>query len=284
MSLVMNPKKAVSGGLRGITQIVATLSEYEHSRASENAAIPGLSTVFLFTDVVIEAAGKAVELKDSKLTDYLKEGDEPQSKWMKTLTLWIDFAIKHEFFTEDDEAAIDTLFDYFLEKRIRYTKMVITQASGGYSPGLAFVPVALLGEDDSAEELILGRGALDPNAKGKQATARTTIKSDEVSVEVMAAVVSHLDEEPDGLDKDQFNTVVMKQGDAASRMPIVQAGGFGKVLDACVASGYIDFNGEVYVTGSVTVGTVAPEVGDDEPEEAPPKTKRGRKAKDQDAI
>ena len=260
-----NPKTLTTGGIRGITQFVARVDEYNGDQPNEKFG--GTQSLFLFTDVHIEKAGKSTTLDNNKLTDYLNESDESNSKWAKTCKLWIEFGIEAGFFENDDDPKISEnegrgLFEPFIvatseegdNKLIRWEKRVIIQGNSKISPGLAIVPVAFVEEKDIMEPEFGVQAA----SQESLATMQKTLKK-EISAEAIALVVEAVDGETDGIDKNQVKALVMTT--SANRTIVIRVGGIEPVLAAAVELGQLAFVDGLYTTGS------GEPVATDDPEE-----------------
>lgn len=251
---IANPKKAVGGGLRGITQFIGQLTEYKEDQPNERFG--GTQSHFLYTEAIVERAGKPVELKDGRLTDYVKESDEPNSTWMKKCAAFIDFALKNELLTQDEVDNIETgedLMKPFMGKRIRYEKVVLVPGNEKISPGLSFVPKALVGESEEPMEPVYGQAAASTGSVSAAAKESAKVEVAPEAIELVASKVT----DPDGLTKDQVKTMVMNS--AANRALIIsKGGGLDRVLTAAVSNGVLAFNGEVYFPAE----TVNPDTGE----------------------
>ncbi|KKN71197.1 hypothetical protein LCGC14_0423600 [marine sediment metagenome] len=250
---VTNPKGLTTGGIRGIQQIVARLAEYNGDQP--NAKFGGTQSLFLYTDVHIEKAGKVTTLDNNRLTDYLNESDEANSKWAKTCAIWISFGVEAGFFENDDDPKIMEddgrgLFEPFIvatsedgdNKMIRFEKRVIIEGNSKISPGLAFVPVAFVEEGDIQESVY----GVQATSQESLATVQRNLKK-EISEEALVLVTEALANETDGLDKSQVKALVMTT--SANRTIIIRVGGIEPVLDEAVAQGRITFADGIYASG-----------------------------------
>ena len=250
---VTNPKGLTTGGIRGINQIVARLTEYNGDQP--NAKFGGTQSLFLYTDVHIERAGKNTTLDNNRLTDYLNESDEANSKWAKTCAIWIAFGVEAGFFENDDDPKIMAddgrgLFEPFIvatsedgdNKMIRFEKRVIIEGNSKISPGLAFVPVAFV-EEGAIQESVYG---VQATSQESLATVQRNLKK-EISEEALVLVTEALANETDGLDKSQVKALVMTT--SANRTIVIRVGGIEPVLDEAVAQGRITFVDGVYASG-----------------------------------
>jgi hypothetical protein len=253
---VTNPKGLTTGGIRGINQIVARLAEYNGDQP--NAKFGGTQSLFLFTDVHIEKAGKVTTLDNNRLTDYLNESDEANSKWAKTCKIWIDFGVEAGFFKDDDDSKIMEddgrgLFEPFIvatnedgdNKLIRWEKRVIIEGNSKISPGLAFVPVAFV-EEGHIQEAVYG---VQATSQESLATVQKNLRK-EISEEALALVTDALANETEGLDKSQVKALVMTT--SANRTIVIRVGGIEPVLDEAVAQGMLAFADGVYTSGNGT--------------------------------
>lgn len=264
---VTNPKGLTTGGIRGINQIVGRLAEYNGDQP--NAKFGGTQSLFLFTDVHIEKAGKVTTLDNNRLTDYLNESDEANSKWAKTCKIWIDFGVEAGFFENDDDPKIMAddgrgLFEPFIvatnedgdNKLIRFEKRVIIEGNSKISPGLAFVPLAFVEEGD-IQEAVYG---VQATSQESLATVQKNLRK-EISEEALTLVSDALANETEGLDKAQVKALVMTT--SANRTIIIRVGGIEPVLDEAVVQGRLAFADGVYTSGSgVPIETEQP--NDDE--------------------
>lgn len=262
---IFQPSKAVAGGIKGITQIVSNLEGYA---GDQDSKYEGTQSLFIFVDVEVERAGKVVAVKDSKLTEYVKEGDEPNSKWIKLCNAWIAFAVDQGWLEDKNDKRIEEgeegFFKLFYNRRIRYSKVVLVEGNTekGFSPGMGWVPIKLMGDDEKAEDVVYGLQATASSiSKQREADA---IKK-EMSQEALDIVTNALEGEEDGLDKNQLKTVAMAS--TGSRATIIKVGGLDSVLDAAASMGLVIFNGDVYVLGSEPVDAADNEEAD-EPEVA----------------
>ena len=238
-----NPKDAISGGIRGITQFVGTLEEIKYDIYSPEAQAN--QAHLLFIDVVIEKAGKQVELEGARLTEYLKQSEEPGSKWMKSCEKWIAFGISVGLLSGADDPKInDDLFKVFTAKRIRFLKIPLVQgnAGKGISPGLGFVPLKLIDSDEEVEAPTYGHNAF----QGQTVSGNTREKvAKKVSDEAIEFVVAMAMSDEGGLTAQQVESLCMDT--AAHRAVVVRGGGVPAVLEAAMEKGLLVFDGDVYL-------------------------------------